>query len=169
MFENPLKVITDCHSKKRESSFFNHPNWYGILIIWPYHRINVLDWAQDFGSTKPLKSRSVLPSKCMLSWSKKVGRCRVRCTSRWLNTQNMTGTQHLVTKGCATGVLRPELSSWTHSIYCNRSQGIKDYFNQEYLTPRCEIISIKFNRSLEASNYFYQELLALWEEWQSFL
>ena len=28
----------------------------------------------------------------------------------------MTGTQHLATKGWATAVLRPELSSWTYSI-----------------------------------------------------
>ena len=42
--------------------------------------------------------------------------CFVRCTSQWLNAQNMTGTQHLATKGCATALLRPELSSWTYYI-----------------------------------------------------
>ena len=43
-----------------------------------------------------------------------------------LNAQNMTGTQYFATKGCATGVLRPKLSSWTYFITWKRTKERKE-------------------------------------------
>ena len=60
-----------------------------------------------------------------------------RPVSRWLNSLNMTGTQHLATKGCATAVLRPELSSGTFSIVLNLKYPSVKSFKQQHFGQTC--------------------------------
>ena len=88
-------------------------------------------------------------------------------TSRWLNTLNMTDTQHLVTKNCATGVLRSEFSSWIYSIENNWSEATNSFdsnsqqeqdqqilrFRRFYMNAIKDYRRSQYHRSTSLHNY----------------